>query len=120
MALSVVEAMIATSLILIFLILVFVLEEPKTEIDLKEIGLKALKSLDQNDELRKYALENDTESIKSKLRDLIPYQLNYEVFVCEETCSKIDFEGEKVRIDYILAGNFGKFKPLEIVLLVSK
>lgn len=120
MALNVGEAIIATSLILIFLILIFTPQEPKAEINFKEIGLKALRALDQKNELRKYALENDTESIKIKLANFLPYQLSYEVFVCEEVCQKIDFDEEKIRVSYLLAGNFGNFKPLEVVLLVRK
>ncbi|MEM5800045.1 MAG: hypothetical protein QXD54_00465 [Candidatus Aenigmatarchaeota archaeon] len=119
MALNVGEAIIAASFIFIFLILIFAPEEPKGEINLKEIGLKALRALDKSNELRNYVLKNDTESIKSKLKNLIPYQLSYEVFICED-CQKTDFEGEKVRVSYFLAGNFGEFKPLEVVLLVSK
>ncbi|MEM5834722.1 MAG: hypothetical protein QXQ69_02645 [Candidatus Aenigmatarchaeota archaeon] len=120
MALYIAEAAIATFLIVIFLILAFVPQEQKTEINIKEICLKALKALDESNELRKYALENDTESIKNKLVKLLPYQLNYEVFICSETCKIASFEEEKSRINYLLAGDIGRFQPLEIVLVVRK
>ncbi|MGC8812237.1 MAG: hypothetical protein ACP5O8_01465 [Candidatus Aenigmatarchaeota archaeon] len=116
MALYVGEAIVAIFLIIMFLLVVFSQEEIETKADLKEIGLKALKILDQNDELRKYAMANDTETIKNKLSNLLPYQVSYEVYVCKDYCL-IPSSGEEIAsVSYLLAGNFGSLEPREVIL----
>jgi hypothetical protein len=121
MALYVGEAIVAIFLIVMFLLLVFTPEELETKVDLKERTLKALKILDQSNELRKYAMENDTETIKNKLAEFLPYQASYEVFVCKEFCPKPNLEnGKVISVSYLLAGNFDKVEPLEVVVLVEE
>jgi hypothetical protein len=120
MALYVGEAIIATSLIVIFLLSVFIFEEVETETNLKEKVFRSLKILDQTNELRKYALENNTESIKNKLASLLPY-VEYEVFICKESCLKLKPGNKKtISVSYLLAGDFGKVEPLEVVVMVKE
>ncbi|MCS7106192.1 MAG: hypothetical protein NZ942_02670 [Candidatus Aenigmarchaeota archaeon] len=115
-----VEVAVATFLIVLFLILIFVPQDLKTESDVKEICFKALKVLDESNQLREYALRNDTESIRNKLANLLPYYFSYDVFVCSENCKIDGWKEERIRISYLLAGDFGKFKPMEIVLMVRR
>lgn len=117
MALYVGEVIVAIFLIVIFLLVVFVPEEVKIEADLKETGLKVLRILDQNNELRRYVVENDTNSIKNKLSSLLPYQISYEVFICDYSCPSLNLEEEKITsVSYLLAGDVGKFEPKEVIL----
>ncbi len=121
MALYMGEAIIAIFLIVMFLLLIFTSEELETEVNLKEMTLKALKILDQSNELRRYVMENDTESIKNKLAGFLPYHVSYEVFICKEFCPKLDLEdGKVVSVSYLLAGNFEKIEPFEVLVLVKE
>ncbi|MEM7825423.1 MAG: hypothetical protein QW412_01010 [Candidatus Aenigmatarchaeota archaeon] len=118
MTLYVWETIVAIFLILIFLFLAFVPEEPKIKGNLEVIGLKALKTLDQTNELRKYAMENDTENIKNKLSSMLPYGIEYEILVCDYSCPNFNLEEKTTSVSYLLAGDVGKFKPKEVVLLM--
>jgi len=80
-------------------------------------GFDSLKVLDENNELREYALANNTLAIKEKLQSLLPTYLNYEVVVCDESCPVLNIESEKlVTVSYIISGDTNTFIPKQIFL----
>ncbi len=114
------EAIIAILMILTVFIMYYGPIQPLPEfrgINRKLRGFEALKALDNNNELRSYAIANDTKSIESKLYNLLPRNLNYEVFVCEANCGYPNIASESlVSVVYVLAGNISSFKPVQVVL----
>jgi hypothetical protein len=80
-------------------------------------GASVLKSLDDNGELRSYVLANDVTTIKSKLSSILPVNLNYDVVLCDRTCSKPAMSSEKItNVVYLLAGDFGNITSKQVVL----
>jgi len=80
-------------------------------------GFSALKALDNKNELRQYVLANDTDTLKSKLSELLPPSLNYEVVICELQCAAVDIEsGKLASVSYTIAGDVNDFRPRQIIL----
>jgi len=86
------ESVIAILMILVIFVIFYAPNEPSPEFETiiwKQNGFNALKILDDNNELREYALSNDTLSIEEKLQSLLP-NLIFKVVICDESCSKPD------------------------------
>ena len=80
-------------------------------------GFSALKALDDNGELRSYAIANNATPIESKLASLLPVNLNYDVVLCEQTCSKPSISSDKITtVIYLLAGDFGNITAKQVIL----
>jgi len=80
-------------------------------------GFDSLKVLDENNELREYALANNTLAIKERLQSLLPSYLEYEIVVCDESCPVLNIESEKlVTVSYIISGDTNTFNPKQIFL----
>jgi len=80
-------------------------------------GFSSLKALDDNNELRLYALTNNTQRIKEKLQSLLPSNVNFDVIICSGACVNPNITAEKlVSVSYLIAGNTTNFAPREIVL----
>lgn len=113
------EAVIAILMILAFFVIFFVVKEPLPgfeTVSWKLKGFNSLKALDDNNELRQYALTNNTLRIKEKLQGLLS-PMNYEIMICSDTCVYPNITAEKlVSVSYLIAGNINSFSPREIVL----
>jgi len=111
------EAIIAISIVSVAFILLF--KEYESYYQTNEIKLikifNALKSLDENNELRRYALENDSEILEKKLSSLLP-EFNLIVRICSSDCKKPNVTGEYVSVTYLIAGEVGSFNPKQIVV----
>lgn len=80
-------------------------------------GLYALRSLDQGNELRQYALANSSQAIENELIPLVPPEINIKVVVCQLYCEKPDVQSEKiVSVSYLIAGDVNDFRPRQIIL----
>jgi hypothetical protein len=114
------EAIIGILSVLTVFALFFVqrVQLPEFEtINWRNRGFAALKTLDENNELRQYVLANDTETIKNKLSEILPPNLNFEVVICELECGSIGIELEKLAsVNYVIAGNLSSFSPRQIIL----
>ena len=74
----------------------------------------AVKTLDRNNELRRYVLENDSETVEKKLREILP-EFNLMVKICE-VCEKPNITEEFVSTTYLIAGDVNNFNPKQIVV----
>jgi hypothetical protein len=117
---QILEAIISIILILTIFLIYYSPNEKLPEfesINWKIRGFGALKALDDNNELRSYALANDVASIQNKLSSLLPVNLNYQVVLCGQTCSKPTISSERITtVIYLLAGDFGNITAKQIVL----
>ncbi len=81
------EAIIAGFIILSSLLLFF--KAPNladtSALDVSEKGYECLKSLDENNKLREYAMNNDIASIENELKDCLR-GINYSVQICRSSC----------------------------------
>ena len=60
---------------------------------------------------------DDTTSIKNELSSILPVNLNYDVVLCEQVCSKPTMSSDKIAsVTYLLAGDFGNVTPKQVVL----
>ena len=75
----------------------------------------AVKTLDRNNELRRYVLENDSEIIEKKLSKLLP-EFNLMVKICEDECEKPNLTQEFISVTYLIAGDVDNFNPKQIVV----
>lgn len=118
--LQIFESIISVLLILTIFLIYYSPKETLPEFEStnwKLRGFSALESLDDNGELRSYALTNDATTIESKLADMLPGNLNYDVVLCEQTCSKPSISSDKVtNVVYLLAGDFGNITPKQVTL----
>jgi hypothetical protein len=92
-------------------------EEP---LELEALLLKAriweaLKVIDVGGTLRYHALRNDSVAIEAEL-DRFLAGLNYQVILCREVCNVSLPYPRVVGISYLIAGDWGNFTPIEIVV----
>lgn len=114
------EAIVAALMVLTFFAVFFYSQSfPEFETSTWKIkAFNALKALDESNELRKYALENDTQKIEEKLQLLLPPNVNFKVLICEQDCYA-SVEAEKlVTVNYFIAGDVDEIKPRQVVLYV--
>lgn len=81
-------------------------------------GFNALKTLDKNNQLRQYAISNDTVTIESELSSLMPAEVTYKVIVCSQTsCGGLGITSERLTsISYFIAGDLANFQARQIIL----
>jgi hypothetical protein len=80
-------------------------------------GFNSLKILDKNNQLRQYALANDTEAIENQLSSLLPAEVNYKIIICNTTCENPGISAEKLTsVSYFIAGDISNFQAKEIIL----
>lgn len=80
-------------------------------------GFNSLKTLDNNNELRQYAVINDTQTIENKLSSLLSSEVGYKVAVCNQTCINPSISAKKlVSVSYYITGDLANYQPREIVL----
>lgn len=116
------EAVIAILMILTVYVTFFAPKEPLPEfetINWRVRAFNALTILDENNELRLYALANDTTTIENKLQNLLPVERSYHVVVCNETCLTPNITADKITsVTYFIAGRIGNIQPKQVVLYV--
>lgn len=114
------EAVIAVLMILTTFVVLFAPREGLPEFETvswKLRGFNSLKALDDNNELRMYALTNNTQTINEKLQSLLLSNMNFDVRICNQTCVNPNITAERiVSVSYLIAGNTSNFGPREIVL----
>jgi hypothetical protein len=80
-------------------------------------GFNSLKTLDKNNQLRQYALANDTQTIEGQLSSLLPAEVSYRIVVCNATCGNPGITSSKLTsVNYFIAGDIENFQPKQIVL----
>lgn len=78
-------------------------------------GRRALESMPM---LRVYAEKNDTDSIKSELRSLLPNYVNFDISLCRDNCTPVDLPNETVDIVKYYSYGWKKLDPVEIRLFL--
>jgi len=101
------EAVIAATIIITALLFFFKPQVPQENYltDVQEKGYYCLKSLDDDRNLREYAIANDVATIENNLMDcLTPF--NYTVQICRSTCTSTTLPENKDIIisKYYIAG----------------
>jgi len=111
------EAIVAIAIVSTAFILLF--KEYESFPQAEEVRLvkifKSIKSLDANNELRGYVLENNSEIIEKKLSKLLP-EFNLMVKICEDECEKPNLTQEFISVTYLIAGDVDNFNPKQIVV----
>ncbi len=81
------------------------------------VGEHALNSIPY---IRYYICNNQTDTIKSKVRSLIPDYISFDVSLCDENCTDVNIPDETVNtIDYyVFCGD--RAKKLKLFLWVSE
>jgi hypothetical protein len=117
---KVLEAAIAILMVLVIYVTIF--SSPITTPDFESINIQlrafnALKSLDQNNELRALVLQNDTVDISNKLSPLMPASINYQVSICGLTCTAPVINSTRsFSVNYIISGDYGNFNPEQVIV----
>jgi len=100
------EAVMAATIIIVALLFFFKPQVPQDYFpDLQERGYSCLKSLDDEGNLREYAISNDVSTIENKLADcLTPF--NYTIQICRSACTSTNLPESKDIIisKYYIAG----------------
>jgi hypothetical protein len=116
------ESIISIIMVLTVFIVVFASRETLPEFDSntwKLEGVDALKALDNNNELRSYAITNNTTRIEERLQSILPSQLSYRVVICDTVCANPGIEADNIlSVSYFLAGSTDQFKPRKVVLYI--
>lgn len=86
-------------------------------INWKVRGFDALKSLDNNNQLRDVVITNSSSILKDRLSNILPAQLNYDVVICDRGCAKPDIQSDRLTsVIYLVSGDLNIFMPRQIVL----
>ncbi len=116
------EAVLSILTIFVVFVVVYGTQENLPDFEVVAFKIKAfdaMKSLDDSNQLRQYALTNDTTTIGNKVSDELPAHFNRQVIVCTEVCSSPDIESDKLTsVSYYIAGDVGDFRPRKVVLYV--
>lgn len=118
--LKVLEVIIAVIAVLIVYLIVF--SAPVVPPDFESINFEleafnSLKLLDQNNELRVAAMQNDTTTIANKLSNLLPSNINIRVSVCGSSCSAPVINSTRIfTVGYIISGDVGNFNPKQVIV----
>ena len=117
---KVLETVIAILMVLVVYVTVFSTSIVPPDFESINIQLKAfaaLQNLDQNNELRTYALQNDATTISNKLADILPSNINYQVSICGMTCTAPVINSTRTfSVSYIISGDYGNFNPKQIII----
>jgi len=101
------EAILAGFLILSSLLFFF--KAPNlgdtSTVGVSEMGYDCLRSLDENNELREYAMNNDNVSIGNKLQHCL--DINYTVQICRDVCNSVAAPANQTVVvsNYFIAGD---------------
>ena len=118
--LKILEAIIAILIIFTVFITYYGAKDSMPEFQTINWQLKAynaLDSLDNTNDLRSYALANNSLAIENKLQPLMPPDANYQVMICDVECGKPNVATEKmITINYMIAGDVNIFQPRQIVI----
>jgi hypothetical protein len=83
---------------------------------------QALASLDKNNNLRRFALENDATSINNTISKLLNKNIKHYVVIYNEssnTSAMPQIESKNiVVVDYLISGDFGNFSPRKIKVFI--
>jgi hypothetical protein len=117
----------AIAIIIMITTVLMLLRQPSEsqELDIANYKLNvynALKISSEVGNLRRYALSNDTTSIKSEIGSNIPAQLEYDVAIYNKTSAltsepSVNFENV-ITVSYFLAGSVGNYNPREVKVFV--
>lgn len=117
----------AIAIIIMVSTLFMITRQPQTtgELDIANYKLNVYKSLriasDVGD-LRRSAMNNNTDAIESEVEENAPTQLNYEVVIYNKTgavTSESSIDSENVlTVSYFLAGRIGTYDPREVRVFV--
>ncbi len=89
-------------------------------VDFKIQIYEALASLDKTGDLRKLAVDNDVNEIKTDLNPFLADFLSYEVVIYNSTAnitnypSNITVQNNTIAVSYFISGDLGKYKPRDI------
>lgn len=108
------EAMIASLLILSSLLLIYNIQEPKSEKIPIELGYNCLKEMDYKGFLRNYVLNNDVQQINNYLDDCLPKTIDSSISFGEQVTLPTNVS--VVIVDYLIAGEKDTFNPVLINL----
>ena len=116
-----IEAVIAVLMVLVILYLI--LQNPParpefTEINYKTQAYNGIKILERTGKLRRFVLNNDTTSIKTRLTHFISHAVEFDVVLFNKTSNittipSIDAD-DVVTISYFLAGDVGNYVVREV------
>jgi hypothetical protein len=119
--LKIFEVIIAiVSISIIFILTYKSIDLPSFEtINWKIVGFNALKAIDDNGFLAKYAIDNDISNLNNFLKPLLPLGINHDIVICFDlsSCNKPNISSTKIiTVDYYIAGNATLFAPRKIIL----
>ena len=115
------EAGLAILFLLIYIGWLFGIQHPLPEfksIDLELRAQNALAALDKTGQLRQYVYTNDTTTIESELYPYLPKNIDYEVLICDGSCSFTRQVKRAYSVSYFLATDGEEFKPREVLVYV--
>jgi len=118
------EAIIAVLIILTVFITYFGTKEALPEFEtitwqLK--GFNSLKALDDSNELKNYTKTNNTSGLETRLLSMLPRDIDYEVVICDLTCSDPNIESEKLTsITYLTVGGVNDFQSKQVILYMYR
>ncbi len=109
------EAFIAILILALFILFSIKFSVPQ---NLNVIKFNTLKNLNQQNEiLRKYVYENNTQEIKKFLFSINP-NFEYEVQICDFECKPIKFEKNVIAIEYYFSNYLNNYKPKTLIVYV--
>ncbi len=117
-----VEAVIAITMILSFLIVLKAKMQPAEDTGREQaIAFKALQALDKQGVMRSYAIEEDYTGLDAQANQVIPADFSHATRLCYagERCVGAALPDKNVfTAAYVIAGNETVFKPVQILLHV--
>ena len=112
------ESVIAIAMMTMIFLLIFSINQnfQATEDKNKYRILVALEKLDETGELRTYALEKNSSYIENYLKEYLPLEIKVAFFNLTSNLTSIPILPEEnvITLSYYLAGDYGRFKPLEV------
>lgn len=117
-----IEAVIAITMIITFLLVLRSKIQTTTDTGLEQaIASQALKSIDKQNLLRGYAIEENHLGLNAQLDDVVPAEFNHTTKLCYvgDNCIGDTLPDKNVfTASYVIAGNETHFKPVQILLHV--
>jgi len=117
---KVLEVVIAILMVLVVYVLLFsspILSPDFESINMQLKAFNSLQTLDQNNELRTPALQNDTTTLSNKLSSMLPANVNFQVAICGLSCSAPVINSTRIfSVGYIISGDLGNFNPKQVIV----
>ncbi len=115
-----IEAIIAISMILIFLMILSAKLNPSEDTGIEQsTAFKALSSLDRQGVLRSYAINEDYAGLDAEADSVIPSEFSHAIRFCYsgERCVGGALPDRNIyTATYVIAGNETNFKPAQVLL----